>query len=172
MPLSMTPEECLSELSLPSPCEELKVDHDELSMYGLHLEDCPRGAVDCDAARTLLSPASKGGIPAIAASIIETLQTEKAELDARIRTIMLERDSLLCDRANLEQANTILRQANLEKDQQMAALLIKVGTPAPSLQSQLVVVSPTKLGLSKCAGCCRMMQLGRGTEDCPLCQAR
>lgn len=113
MPIgALSPAECLSGLSLASDDE----------------------VPNTECAETFSSPA-KGSLvtPTLAARIIETLQAEKVEMDARLHSIQLERDSLLQDRAVLEEANARLRAASLEKDQQLAELLFAATLPGVSI---------------------------------------
>jgi len=174
---SSTPEdlECLSELSLEDAGEvedeESSSEADQL-VDTQELNDCgAAGDTDCMA---MLSPPAKGSgaISSFAVRMIEALQAEKAELDLRLRSTMSERDALLQDRVQLESANEKLREANLEKDQQLAALLFTAATPgaSPLPAFQPNVNSPN--GNLECGGCHRMLQLGRGTQDCPICQGK
>jgi hypothetical protein len=168
---SSTPDECLSELSL----EEAEADADKENIsetgQGLCLEIVPGDSPDCG--RLLLTtPMAKdsSAIPALAAQIIETLQMEKVEMDNRLRSVLAERDTLLQDRAQLELANMRLCQASLEKDKQLAVLLLSAAAPGASPSRQALAVTPSNVAEKECGGCNRMLQLGRGTEDCPVCQ--
>jgi len=76
------------------------------------------------------SPAKEGAaLPAFVAKIIAQLQAEKVDLDERLRCVTSDRDALLQDRAELELANARLREANMEKDRQLASLLVAAVTP-------------------------------------------
>jgi hypothetical protein len=125
---TVTPEECLSELSLPDEDREAVMDSD-----GCAGGDCSepeessaRISACVDGLRLDVpdeEEVSAFNATMLTANVIESLQAEKVDLDARLRAVSLERDALLQDRSQLEQENARLRAANLEKDRQLAMLL-------------------------------------------------
>lgn len=134
-----TPEECLSELSLPSDAvaeeseESCRVACSSRSAeQAWSTSDALTNAVkdrvthergfDKDQADGLLQAAPNVLSP-LAVQIIDSLQAEKVDLNSRIHTIILERDALLQGRSQLEKENDSLRAANIEKDRQLSLLL-------------------------------------------------
>jgi hypothetical protein len=128
-----TPEECLSELSLPDEEPDVAADSDERAGVASGNEaDCICTMEVCSDDLKLEMPAEDTTeMPAFVAQLIQSLQAEKVDLDMRLRAITLERNSLLQDRTELEQENERLRIANLEKDRQLAALLV-AGASVPA----------------------------------------
>lgn len=129
-PTDATPEECISELSLLDDRDA--IGESEEYAGGDCCSETERivssewrqdlSGSDPDGAEQL-----KVDLPVdlnmFAAQVIESLQAEKVDFDERLRAVILERDALLQDRAQLEQENARLRAANLEKDRQLVALL-------------------------------------------------
>mmetsp|Transcript_50877 Transcript_50877/g.80678 ORF Transcript_50877/g.80678 Transcript_50877/m.80678 type:complete len:719 (+) Transcript_50877:56-2212(+) len=131
VPTDVTPEECLSELSLP---DDRDGSGDSLEYIGdrcgsekeqmTNPGKCQdSNASDPDCGVEELKIEVPVDLNVFAAQVIESLQAEKVDFDERLRAVILERDALLQDRAQLEQENARLRAANLEKDRQLIALL-------------------------------------------------
>mmetsp|Transcript_13418 Transcript_13418/g.23602 ORF Transcript_13418/g.23602 Transcript_13418/m.23602 type:complete len:736 (+) Transcript_13418:106-2313(+) len=151
-----TPEECLSELSLPS---DAAVEDSEESCRAAwnnsssaeqawstyaELEDVVKGGVvhepgvdkseaEPDGQADSLAQPAPNVLSPLAVQILDTLQAEKVDLNSRIHTVLLERDALLQergrllqDRSQLEKENENLRAVNIEKDRQISLLLAGV----------------------------------------------
>jgi hypothetical protein len=129
VPTDETPEEYLSELSLLDDRDAVGDSEDyvgaDCGSEGERMvtTDIRQDSSDCSLERPQLSVELPVDANMFAAQVIESLQAEKVDFDERLRAVLLERDALLQDRAQLEQENSRLRAANLEKDRQLAALL-------------------------------------------------
>eukprot|EP00928_Gymnodinium_smaydae_P006894 TRINITY_DN12468_c0_g1_i2.p1 TRINITY_DN12468_c0_g1~~TRINITY_DN12468_c0_g1_i2.p1 ORF type:complete len:689 (-),score=140.54 TRINITY_DN12468_c0_g1_i2:79-2145(-) len=83
-------------------------------------ESCPDGCGNDGSSAKFA--AEEAGNPALL-RLLATLQAEKAELRSYLASVIGERDALLVQRRELEQANEILRTASAEKDEQLRDLL-------------------------------------------------
>jgi hypothetical protein len=129
VPTDETPEEYLSELSLLDDRDAVGDSEDYVGgecgneVDRMVTTDVGQDSSDSGLERQQLSLELPVDANMFAAQVIESLQAEKVDFDERLRAVLLERDALLQDRAQLEQENSRLRAANLEKDRQLVALL-------------------------------------------------
>lgn len=133
LPASITSEDCLSDLGHDELLAEDCSEEGDIPLEGSAARATTTRAVaesqreeplGCGVVGNSEHMCAQSGtlMPELATSIIESLQAEKVDVDARLRAVVAERDALLEDRAQLELENARLRAANLEKDRQIAAL--------------------------------------------------